>query len=118
MCKKNIITKLYDILVGLDMISYAINDREAIEEYKEIKNDVEECIKLLRGDCMKWNHIGIIKTDKQHTILFETENDGIILHHDIVTPYKDGKPQKILNRYYVKGGNPYRTLDELLSSMV
>jgi len=74
--------------------------------------------KLLRGDCMKWNHIGTVTGIKQHMIMLETEYNGVMLHHDIVTPIKEGIMQKVINKYYVKGGNPYRTLDELLSSMV
>jgi hypothetical protein len=66
---------------------------------------------------MKWKHIGTVAGTKQHMIMLETEYNGVILHHDIVTPIKEGIMQKIINKYYVKGGNPYRTLEELLSSM-
>jgi hypothetical protein len=44
---KQLKQKLYDISVGLDMIHYDITDRGAICEYDELKEDVEECIRMI-----------------------------------------------------------------------
>ncbi len=39
--------KLYDISVGLDLIHYNITDREAKSEYEDLKEGVEECIRMV-----------------------------------------------------------------------
>jgi hypothetical protein len=51
---KQLKQKLYDISVGLDLIHYNITDREVKSEYEDLKEDVEECIKMV-GELKKLN---------------------------------------------------------------
>ncbi len=48
-----LIKKLNDIAVGLDYIHYDITDRECVEAYNELKDDVKKCIELITD-----NYIG------------------------------------------------------------